>query len=227
MTTASTLIQAVRDNASLDDTQKPTDSNILRWLNVEGAEVHGTISNTHELHLYKEATLSCTSSNYPSATLPSDFHRLKLVEEMQGTTPTALEPFSFLDWSNREAGNTCTAPAYMVLGDQIVFSPASAAIGTYRLRYVQAWTDLATGSSVLPSVYDSQRWSEMIVHGATARALSSMGEGEEARLFASYKEEQKQRIIEEAANRDATGRERVRTRGYDPYACPLDSFTRK
>lgn len=227
MTTAAQLIQIVRENTDLNDTDKPSDSEVLTWINRAGAECHGIVASPHEDQLTAWTTVTVAAAQ-TSASLPSDFYRLRQVEKRDGSCFTALDPFTMLERSSLQSSLGCTsAPKYQLLGPAIFFMPTAAAPGTYDVAYVRAWVDMASTGSTLPAVYETQHWDQYIVERASMHAELAQGDRQsEAATYASLADQQKQRIIEEANWRDSTGRQKVPTRGFDPYSCVLDSVRR-
>lgn len=209
------MVTRIREASDTVQSGKPLDSECVRWANYAGAELAEIVASSHGDHLLTSTTFTITDSAFPSASLPSDFVRERLVEftDSSGCTDSC-DPFSLQDRSSlmrSSSGLNVSWPLYRLSGPYIEVAPPAAAVGTYTLWYVCGWTSVDV-SDTLDDKWTIQSFDEFIVVSAAQRVLMTQGNRQgDADALDATKQEMAGRIKRSCAAREASGRSKMRT----------------
>jgi len=222
--TLANLRTYVRQQADQESSTFIADSELDRYINNSGAELHGLLSTLYEDYYLTSSQFTLTSSN--AYTLPATFFKLRGLDYSNAGSWISVPRFSFEErnrWQNRyQRGDLEVWRAYRLTQGSIYILPEDDYAGTYRLWYLLAYTPMTGDSDTLS---DLMGWDEYVVVDAAIKCLQK--EESDVSVLMARKAELKARITSEAANRDASGPERITVvSAVDDFGLDTDSWGR-
>jgi hypothetical protein len=206
MATLANLRTYVRQQADQENSTFISDTELNRYINQSAAELHGLLATVYDDYHLTSTTFTLSTAN--TYTLTSGFFKLRGLDFSQGGDWITVPRFSFEErnrWQDRyQRGDLENWRAYRVQGSTIYVLPDDNYAGSYRVWYVSSYTAMSTDSD---TVSDLMGWDEYVVVDAAIKCLQK--EESDASLLMARKAELKRRIEGEAANRDASGPERI------------------
>lgn len=208
-TTLTNLIDSLRFQTNMEESQFVTDSELTGYLNSSLAELDDILVDEYDDYKITPVTLTISSNvdGYNYFYIPSDFLKGRLVEKQINGQWKELRRFN-LQAKNRfhfplgaVFGDRFVNLQYRLLGDKVYIEDFSQAAGTYQLWYVPKFTPLTDGYSTLPAYMDAQSWCEYAVADSAIKVLDK--QNLDPAVFMARKEALKQRIIKAASSRDA------------------------
>jgi hypothetical protein len=222
MTTLAELKLQARQRADMVKSKFVSDSELTSYINSEIAELYDLLCECYgEDYFLEEYEFTTTTDG--GYVLPTDFYELKRLDlKIDGqdwvTVPrfnlnqeTALRSSSFV------ALGGYLNTRYRLMGNSIKLAPLPAPGSTIRVLYVPLPLILQTDSDTLD---DFNYYSEMIILGTAAKMLLKEESDDTAGVLLQLKEQQKQRIMAKAQNRDAANSEQIT----DIYATNYEYF---
>jgi hypothetical protein len=205
-TTLANLRTYVRQQADQESSTFISDSELNRYVNQSGAELHGLLSTLYEDYYLTSTTFSLTTAN--TYTLPSNFFKLRRLQFSSAGSWVKVPQFAFDEFeANQQRYMTGTAiewRMYRVMQAALFVLPEDDYAGDYRIWYLLNYTPMASDSDTLS---DLMGWDEYVIVDAAIKCLQK--EESDASILMARKAELKKRIEMEAANRDASGPERI------------------
>lgn len=222
--TLSTLRTRVRQQADQESSTFISDSELTYYINNSAAELHGLLCTLYEDYYLSSVEFTLTSSN--TYTLPSGFFKLRGLDYSNAGSWISVPRFSFEErnkWQERyQRGDLEVWRAYRLMQGAIYVLPEDDYAGTYRLWYLLNYTAMSSDSDTLS---DLMGWDEYVVVDAAIKCLQK--EESDASLLMARKAELRKRIEAEAANRDASGPERITVVGnIDDFGLDTDTWGR-
>lgn len=210
---ASAIVSRVRLATDLQSsTLKPTDLEILQFINNGLAELHTIIASgaSSSDKLMVSTPLICSSSLFPSASYPADFMKHKAIETSKNGYVQALDRCSVQDREKLEYQSgtaSATVPSYFFKKNFYQFSPAAAAADTYTLWYIPVYAPLANTSSVVDPIYQQNDFEEYVVQSASFATLLAMGNrANDAKNCYQSMKDLKDKITKDCSKIDMSGR---------------------
>lgn len=220
--TLATLRTRVRQQADQESSTFISDSELNSYINNSAAELHGLLCTLYEDYYLTSSTFTLTSSNTYS--VPAAFFKLRGLDYSNAGSWITVPRFSFEErnrWAERYSrGDLEVWRAYRLMQGSICILPEDDYAGTYRLWYLLNYTAMTGDSDTLS---DLMGWDEYVVVDAAIKCLQK--EESDASLLMARKDGLRRRIESEAANRDASGPERITVVGSVDLA-DLDSWGR-
>jgi len=132
-----------------------TDSILIDYFNVIQQDVSLEVMQSFEDYFLTQTTLNI-SANVTEYTLPTDFVKIRRVEDIRGSiNPVEIRPVTLNDKAagNRiftEVSGIFVGGGYYIKGDTIVFTqtPATTEDSSIRVYYVKSLADISAGSSI-------------------------------------------------------------------------------
>jgi hypothetical protein len=222
--TLATLRTRVRQQADQESSTFISDSELTAYINQSARDLHGLLSTTYEDYFLTSVQFTLSTAN--TYTLPTNFLKLRGLDYSNADDWVTVPRFAFEDRNKYQQryqrGDLDVWRMYRIMQGAIYIVPEDDYAGTYRLWYTYDFTELSSDSDTLANTLG---WDEYVVVDAAIKCLQK--EESDASLLMARKADLKQRIMAEAANRDASGPERITVVGsLDDYAVDLDSWNR-
>lgn len=137
----------VRERADMVSSTFVSDAELTRYINASLQELYDLL--VQAIEDYNITTVAFTISSGSTYSLPSDFYKLRGLEESSEGEWRALRPFN---WNERSSYDSViinrywTYPRYRIVGSNIEFLPSAEAPGSYRIRYVPLLVPLSSDS---------------------------------------------------------------------------------
>ena len=140
-----------------------TDSELTEYANLIQEEVAQELVQIHEDFFVTQTSIDIVNGQ-AAYNLPSDFDKMRRVEDARGVEPIEIVPIRLGEKGNRGAiwdrSNSFWGGGYYIRGNQIVFdaTPTYTQASGIVLHYVKVIQELTTGSSVseLPTAHASR-----------------------------------------------------------------------
>lgn len=222
--TLATLRTRVRQQADQESSTFISDSELTAYINQSARDLHGLLSTTYEDYFLTSVQFTLSTAN--TYTLPTNFLKLRGLDYESAGDWVTVPRFAFEDRNKYQQryqrGDLDVWRMYRIMQGALFILPEDDYAGTYRLWYTYDFTELSSDSDTLANTLG---WDEYVVVDAAIKCLQK--EESDASLLMARKADLKQRIMAEAANRDASGPERITVVGsLDDYAVDLDSWNR-
>lgn len=217
-TTLAQLRTRAREHADMISSSFVGTSELDGFINASGGELWDLLMTRYEDYCTTPGytQFSVTGSNYQEV-LPSDFIKLRGLEYEDSGDWVTMRRYTLEDrdrWRDNQWNFGSDQRRYIVIGGftggVISIVPEDAATGTYRYRYVKAWTPL-TGSG--DSIALPNGWEEYIAVDAAIKCKQK--EESDASMLMMQKASLLTRIESAATNRDASEQDFISDPGYD------------
>lgn len=218
-TTLAQLRTRTREHADLVSSSFVTTSELDGFINASGGELWDILVARHEDYCTTPGytTISISGSNYQHS-LPQDCVKLAGVDYQDGSDWVSLRRFSLKErdrWRDTSWRYGTAERCYTQLGGFgndgfLSLVPEDDCAGTYRFRYVKAWTPL-TGTADFVSLPNG--WEEYISVDAAIKCKQK--EESDTSSLEMRKAALLQRITAAASNRDEVEQEFVMDPGFD------------
>lgn len=223
-TTLANLRTYVRQQADQESSTFISDSELNRYINQGGTELHGLLSTLYEDYYLTSVNFTLSTAN--TYTLPANFFKLRGLDYSNAGDWITVPRFSFEErnkWQNRYSlGDLQVWRAYRLMQGAIYVLPEDDYAGNYRLWYLYGYTPMASDSDTLS---DLMGWDEYVVLYAALKCLKK--EESDSSALQMDLEKLKQRIQAEASNRDAAGPEKIHVAsGTDDWWSDTDTWGR-
>lgn len=209
-TTLANLRTYVRQQADQESSTFISDSELNRYINQSAAELHGLLTTLYEDYYLTSATFTLTTLN--TYTLPSNFFKLRRLQYDSAGSWSKVPQFAFDEFeANQQRYLTGAAPEwrmYRIMQAALFVLPEDDFAGDYRIWYLLNYTAMTSDADTLS---DLMGWDEYVIVDAAIKCLQK--EESDASILMARKAELKRRIEMEAANRDASGPERIALAG--------------
>jgi hypothetical protein len=205
----------VLERADMVSSSFVSTSELNRYINQSGAELHGVLVTRFEDYLTSPTPTSFELTGSASTyALPTDFMKLRGVDYYLNGDWEPVRSFAFEErgrWSRSSLSTLVdSGRRYRVMGGYLTFQPDDGCSGTYRYWYVPRWSDLSSDSSELPAAFTG--WHEFIVVDSAIKCL--MKEESDVSALMTQRKALLDRIEAEATNRDV-GEQEVIADVYD------------
>lgn len=208
MVLMSDLITHVRQRSNSIGLDNITDGEILTYLNYGLAELWGIVTGSYEDYFVKTLQFNLTSGSdgYDLSLIPDFFKELRVSKLYTGST--GFVRLNRVNIRNENMGNLYsygylindTPNGYLIYDNKLKILPTINNGGTYQLLYYYAWTDLTTSDTVVVGP-KGQHWDLFAIYSA-CEALAQKDESDAVQVFMAQKAQIKDRIEEDAMNRD-------------------------
>jgi len=208
--TLTQLINSVRLKADMVGADFCDDTEITEYINKSIAELYDLLLTTTYGDDYFVSSTNITLTGATTYSLTSNiptFYKLKGVDIQDGGQWRTLRPFMFAERNRQRnaAIDIIDQYRYRLVGNNLQFETnAPPASGTIKVWYVPAATLLTTGSDTFDGV---NGWEEYVVLDAAIKCL--VKEESDVSALVKFKEDQLQRIMAAAPNRNAAEPQRV------------------
>lgn len=208
----STIRTRVLERANMVGSTFVSTAELNAIINGEAAELNDLVIAAMEDDFTQNTTFTITGAN--TYAVPGTTLKIRGLDIQNGAGWTPLEKCSLRDV--RYSGNAIAyrqcGPRYHWALDTLYFDQLDAS-GTYRLWYIPEYVDLVADGDTIDY---PQNWIEFVISGSAAKCLAK--EESDPSVQLGLKQAIKVRIQAMAANKDASGPDRIqRTRGRDRY----------
>jgi hypothetical protein len=164
-----------RERCDMVNSTFVTDAEFNGYINYSYKELYDLIIDAVEDYNLSQSSFTISSGN--TASLPSDFYKLRGLDDMSDpANPRTVRKFI---WNERNdynpyglarlpLGNEYSDVNYRIVGSQLIFQPPEAAAKPYNLWYVPTPVDLASDSDVATGI---NGWLEYVIIDAAIKAL--------------------------------------------------------
>lgn len=142
--TLAQLRQRSKEMADMVNSNFISPTELLSYINESVAEFHDILVSRFEDYYTSSTILTITSGN--TVSLPTDFYKLRGVDQLVGTDYTPMMKFNFNRRNRSYRGivhTYSTNSEYRIVGDTLHISPTSNSVGSYQLWYVPVFTPLS------------------------------------------------------------------------------------
>lgn len=203
------LKAAVRERANMENSLFVSDAELTRYINHSCNELYGLIVLSFEDYYMKDIEFEYTSSQLSrddGYALPADFFKERGVDYRGGAGEwLAINRSEFINRNLRSSSFIFSGRSffpdrqYRITGDAIKIIPLGQSNGTYRMFYIPLFQNLVSDADITSMAFSG--WDEYVVVDAAIKCLQK--EETDVSVLEMQKQALKQRILEEAASRDA------------------------
>lgn len=221
--TLAQLRTAARNEADQSNSSFVSDAELDVYINGSVAELYDLFVNSYQDYNIDSVTFTLSGSQDGYA-LPASIFKPRGVDYNYGGNWTTLHDFTFeqRNQSSRAAWYGVER-RYRLIGNQIKFTPADQASGTYRLWFIPTAPYLVDTSDTL-ILEDMNKYSEYIVVDVAMKMMSK--EESDVSVLLLRKQGLQTRIEKMLSGRDAGAPERVTDVKYETDLWPFDSWNR-
>jgi len=157
--TLSSLRTSVRQRADMENSQFVTDTELDSYINNSYKELYDIVVSRFEDYYSTQLLFTVSTGN--TQALPTDFYKLRGIDELLGGVDNYL-PLTKWIFGERGTVNRITGlgltgylrPQYRVMGGNIEFLPETIATGDYRLWYIPLCQDMVVGVAGTATIQD-------------------------------------------------------------------------
>lgn len=207
-----TLLQVrtrVRERADMVGSLFVTDAELNGYINYSYRALWDLLIEADDDYGTKSATFTITSGN--TITLPSDFYKLRGVDDLTDSThPRTVRKFNWNErnnykYSSRNVLNDNSSDVfYRIIGDTLLIEPPESALKTYRLWYVRTVATVTLDADPLDGI---QGWLEYVIVDSAMKCL--VKEESDISSLQAMKGEIMERIVRLRNNRDQSLPEKI------------------
>jgi len=218
LTTIQDLITYTRQRANIEDNQFCTDDELITYINRSLAELDDCLITRYEDYKITTYLATLTNGDY-IIPLPPDFLKVRAIDYSPSVPPNGNGWYTINQYQLPERNRynnsiqNIASPwgkvtlSSRVMGDSIYMAPQDEAGGEYQIWYTPKYQWLPLATDALPYYMDTQAWSEFAVVSSCVKIMNKMVLDPSG--FMAEKQEQKDRVISAAKNRDSSGPKRV------------------
>jgi hypothetical protein len=194
-----------RQRADMENQPLIGEDELTNYVNNSIAELYDLLCEAYGSDYYVTTIEGQILANVMSYPLPDDFYELKGVDlRIENNAWQTIERYNFNERNRYPDGAVWnlfgyTNIRYRIVGNNIQFTPTPDSNYDYRLHYVPLPTKLVNGTDTLD---DLNAYSEYVIVDVAIKMLTK--EESDASIFLAQKEALKKRIVDKAANRDAS-----------------------
>ena len=169
------LMDAVKDEADMTGSSFLSDVQLVRWINVELAELYDLLIGSYSDYFVAQITGLAVTAGV--ATLPGNFFKAQAIYLYSGSDYLRVKRMNMREY-DRFVNTTVSTGAnlggsyrYRELGGSLLFSPTPPATHTVRMFYVPQLPKLVMAADKV-NLNVPVGWEDFVVAGAAARALA-------------------------------------------------------
>jgi hypothetical protein len=215
MVTLDNLIDIIRQRCDIVGSQHITDSEIINYINLSGAELYGIIIDSFEDYYVSTIAFSLTSVQ-DSYELPSDFFKELRIDKSYSGNPNNISNYDWIRLQRINIKDECNYNStplrslyyprifgYLIYGNKLKIVPKSEIQGSYQMLYYPHYIDLVNSKDICTQFGPTgQHWEELVIVDVCIKCAIK-GEDSNVPEFMAQKQAVIDRIKKEASNRIA------------------------
>lgn len=178
-------------------------------INQSGGELYGIICRSYESYCIASNTFTVVGGvGNNTITLPSNYNKFMGLQRTSGSENVTLDPIPYKERNSPRIqrpyyyGSSMPYSYYYIMGTTIYIVPAQVSGGSYTLDFIPTLSTLVNDSDSWDGYYMSTNgWHEYVVIDAAIKAMQK--EESDVSVLMAQKQAMAERIIQEAADRNA------------------------